>query len=167
MVEPLRVPWAVPVSFRSLAQVALKEPRAEVAVCSVTFHLKSVHVLGVGIRLDDVQLPKREPVPPAEGPVGDFPRSYPRQAAAEPATARQRASCASFFMSVSIEYRAQAALRTIAGEAEIIAGSTRLRPIGSDRRRPQLSALPGIRVVVREGVPSTPECEFLPGNLPL
>ena len=75
------------------------QPRADVAVCSVTFHLKSAQALGVGIRLDDVQLPIKEPVPPAEGLVGDFPRSYPKQAAAEPATARQRASCARFFMS--------------------------------------------------------------------
>ena len=63
MVEPLSVPCAVPVSFRSLAQVALNEPRAEVAVCSLTFHLKSVQVLGVGIRLDEVQLPSRLPEP--------------------------------------------------------------------------------------------------------
>ena len=87
IVEPLSVPCAVPVSFRSLAQVALNEPRAEVAVCSVTFHLKSVQVLGVGIRLDEVQLPSRLPEPAAVGAVAVLPRSKPKQAEVEAATA--------------------------------------------------------------------------------
>src|SRR4029450_4212217 len=91
IVEPVRLPWAVPVSFRSFAHVALNEPRADVAVCSVTFHLKSAQVLGVGIRLDDVQLPISDRLPAADGLVGDFPLSYPNQAGAEPVTAGQRA----------------------------------------------------------------------------
>src|SRR5687768_14597020 len=98
IVEPLIVPSAVPVSFRSLAQVALKEPRAELPVCSLTFHLKSAQVLGVGIRLDEVQLPSRLPEPAAVGPVAVFPRSKPKQAAVEAAAATQRTSCANFFM---------------------------------------------------------------------
>ena len=61
MVEPLIVPWAVPVSLRSLAQVALNEPLAVLPVCSVMFHLKSAQELGVGMRLDEVQLPSSEP----------------------------------------------------------------------------------------------------------
>jgi hypothetical protein len=54
MMEPLSVPWAVPTTFRLPAQVALKEPLADVAVCSVGFHLKSEQVDGDGIALDDV-----------------------------------------------------------------------------------------------------------------
>src|SRR6186997_2662454 len=97
IVDPLIVPSAVPVSFRSLAQVALNEPRAEEPVCSVTFHLKSVQVLGVGMRLDEVQLPSRLPEPAAVGAVAELPRSKPKQAEADAATATQITSCASFF----------------------------------------------------------------------
>ena len=42
---------------------------ALVAVCSVTFHLKSVQELGEGTRLDDDQLPSSAPLPAADGPV--------------------------------------------------------------------------------------------------
>jgi hypothetical protein len=65
----LRLPSAVPVNFRSPGQLALNDPFAEDAVCSVTFHLKSVQVLGVGIRVDDVQLPSSELLPAADGSV--------------------------------------------------------------------------------------------------
>jgi hypothetical protein len=52
------VPCAVPETFKSPAQVALNEPFALVAVCSVAFHLKSEQVDGEGITLDaDAQLP--------------------------------------------------------------------------------------------------------------
>lgn len=69
------VPSAAPVNFRSPAQLALNEPLAAVAVCSVTFHLKSVQVLGDGIRLDDVQLPSSELLPASLGPVEELRRS--------------------------------------------------------------------------------------------
>ena len=65
-------PSAVPVNFRSPGQLALKDPLAAVAVCSVTFHLKSVHVLGVGIRVEDVQLPINALFPAAVGSVSEL-----------------------------------------------------------------------------------------------
>ena len=65
-------PSAVPVSFRSLAHVAVNAPFADVAVCSLTFHLKSVHELGVGIRDEDVQLPRSELLPAADGDVSEL-----------------------------------------------------------------------------------------------
>ena len=70
----LIVPCAVPVSFRSLAQVALNEPLAEVAVCSVGFHLKSVQVDGAGMMLADAdaQLPISAPLPAAVGAVSEL-----------------------------------------------------------------------------------------------
>ena len=74
MVEPLIVPWAVPVSLRSLAQVALNEPLAVLPTCSVMFHLKSAQELGVGMRLDEVQLPTSDPLLPP-GDVGVLLRS--------------------------------------------------------------------------------------------
>src|SRR5687768_11335081 len=66
------VPSAAPVNFKSPAQLALNEPFAEAVVCSVTFHLKSVHVLGDGIRLDEVQLPISELLPASLGPVDEL-----------------------------------------------------------------------------------------------
>jgi hypothetical protein len=69
------VPSAAPVNFRSPAQLALNDPLAAVVVCSVTFHLKSVQVLGDGIRLDDVQLPSSELLPASLGPVRELRRS--------------------------------------------------------------------------------------------
>jgi hypothetical protein len=77
------VPSAVPVNFKSPGQLALNDPFAEVAVCSVTFHLKSVQVLGVGIRVDDVQLPTSELLPAAVGSVTELWWSNP----AHPTTA--------------------------------------------------------------------------------
>ena len=57
--DPFSVPVAVPATFRSPAHDALNEPFAEVEVCSVAFHLKSVHEAVAGITLADadVQLP--------------------------------------------------------------------------------------------------------------
>jgi len=69
------VPSAVPVNFRSPGQLALKAPFAAVDVCSVTSHLKSVQVLGVGTRVDDVQLPISELLPAAVGSVRELLRS--------------------------------------------------------------------------------------------
>ena len=69
------VPSAAPVNFRSPAQLALNEPLAAVVVCTVTFHLKSVQVLGDGIRLEDVQLPSSELLPASLGPVEELRRS--------------------------------------------------------------------------------------------
>jgi len=71
----VNVPSAVPVNFRSPGQLALKDPFAAVAVCSVTSHLKSVQVLGVGTRVDDVQLPISELLPAAVGSVRELLRS--------------------------------------------------------------------------------------------
>src|SRR5262245_18993796 len=68
----LRLPSAVPVNFRSPGQVALNDPLAEDPVCSVTFHLKSVQVLGVGISVDEVQLPSSELLPEADGSVSEL-----------------------------------------------------------------------------------------------
>ena len=69
------MPSAVPVNFRSPGQLALKAPFAAVDVCSVTSHLKSVQVLGVGTRVDDVQLPISELLPAAVGSVIELLRS--------------------------------------------------------------------------------------------
>ena len=93
--EPLRVPWAVPATFRSPAQVALNDPLAEDAVCSVTFHLKSVHVDGDGMTLDAVdaeaQLPISAATPAVVGPVVVLECSKPAQPAAAAAAATARA----------------------------------------------------------------------------
>jgi hypothetical protein len=62
-------PSAVPATFRSPAHVALNDPFALVAVCSVAFHLKSVHELGVGMIVDEVQLPMSALMPLAVGEV--------------------------------------------------------------------------------------------------
>ena len=67
MTEPLSTPVAVPLSFSCPAQVALNEPFAEVAVCSVTFQLKSVQVFGDGISEVEDQLPASAPMPVAVG----------------------------------------------------------------------------------------------------
>src|SRR6185436_15046162 len=71
-VGEFRLPSAVPVNFRSPGQLAVNDPFADDAVCSVTFHLKSVHVLGVGISVDDVQLPSSELLPAADGSVSEL-----------------------------------------------------------------------------------------------
>ena len=65
-------PSALPVNFRSPGQLALNDPFADELVCSDTFHLKSVHVLGVGMSVDEVQLPSRELLPAAEGSVSEL-----------------------------------------------------------------------------------------------
>ena len=72
LVGDFRAPSAVPVNLRSPGQLALNDPFADDDVCSVTFHLKSVQVLGVGMRVDDVQLPSRELDPAAEGSVSEL-----------------------------------------------------------------------------------------------
>src|SRR4029078_6644464 len=69
--EP-RLPSAVPVNFRSPGQLAVNVPFADDAVCSVTFHLKAVQVLGVGMSVDDVQLPRSELLPAADGSVSEL-----------------------------------------------------------------------------------------------
>ena len=71
MTEPFRVPWAVPTTFRSPAQVALNDPLAVVAVCSVGFHLKSAQLEGDGITLDEAeaQVPISAATPVALGLV--------------------------------------------------------------------------------------------------
>src|SRR4029450_5300205 len=68
-VGDVRPPSALPVNLRSPGQLALNDPFIDDAVCSVTFHLKSVHVLGVGMRVDDVQLPSSELFPATDGSV--------------------------------------------------------------------------------------------------
>ena len=65
--EPLSVPLAFPLSFSWPAHVAPNAPLADVSVCSVTFHVKSVHVLGEGMIDVEVQLPLRAPRPLDEG----------------------------------------------------------------------------------------------------
>src|SRR5436190_12435011 len=72
VVGDVKVPSSVPVNFRSPGQLALNEPFIADEVCSVTFHLKSVHVLGVGMSVDDVQVPRRELLPAAEGSVSEL-----------------------------------------------------------------------------------------------
>ena len=73
VVAPVSVPDAVPATFRPPAQVALNEPLAVVAVCSVAVHLKSVHVDAAGIAPADavaeVHLPIKEVTPVPVGPV--------------------------------------------------------------------------------------------------
>ena len=66
-VDPDKLPLAVPATFRSPAQVALNVPAALFPDCSVTFHLKSVHALAAGVRLDEVQLPRSADTPLAVG----------------------------------------------------------------------------------------------------
>jgi hypothetical protein len=72
-------PCAVPVSLRSPAHVALKDPLALTCVCSETVHLKSEHELGEGIRFAEDQVPSNELLPAAVGPVGVLSCSKPMQ----------------------------------------------------------------------------------------
>ena len=84
----VNVPWAVPENFKSPGQVAVNEPLAATEVCSVTVHLKSVQVLGVGTIVDDVQLPTSELLPATDGSVTELLWSKPvHPAAAIAATA--------------------------------------------------------------------------------
>ncbi|HEX9367060.1 MAG TPA: hypothetical protein VF921_10540 [Vicinamibacterales bacterium] len=88
MTEPLMIPWAIPVAFRFPAHVALKDPLAEVAVCSVAFHLKSEQVDADGIALDaETQFPIKAATPPALGLVLVLECSKPAQPVAATATA--------------------------------------------------------------------------------
>lgn len=84
MVDPLIVPWAVPLTFRSPAQVALNAPFAVVAVISVGVHLKFVQLDGDGTMLveADVHVPIRALTPPpllCDGPVIVLVCSNPKQ----------------------------------------------------------------------------------------
>jgi hypothetical protein len=82
------VPCAVPVALMFPAQVALNDPLAEVAVCSVAFHLKSEQVDGDGITLDaETQLPINAVTPPALGLVVVLECSKPAQPTAATAAA--------------------------------------------------------------------------------
>ena len=69
MTVPLSAPDAVPCSFKSPGHVALNDPVADVPVCSVALHLKSVHVVAVGIAAADVQVPIKEASPVELGAV--------------------------------------------------------------------------------------------------
>ena len=71
----VKAPFAVPVSLRSPAHVALKDPLADVAVCSATVHTKLVQVLGDGMIEDEVQDPSSELFPAAVGDVNELSRS--------------------------------------------------------------------------------------------
>lgn len=85
-VGEVRPPWAMPVNFKSPGQLALNDPFIADVVCSVTFHLKSVQVLGVGISVEDVQLPSSELFPAIDGSVSELLCSSPVHPAATAAT---------------------------------------------------------------------------------
>lgn len=113
----VKEPCAVPVNLKSPGQLALNEPFADVPVCSVTFHLKSVQVPGVGTSEDEVQLPMRALFPPADGEVSELPRSTLVQAAAATAVAEKTISRSRFFiLCIQDGYRAH-------GRPGIVAGS--------------------------------------------
>ena len=84
-VGDVRLPSALPVTLRSPGQLALNVPFIEDAVCSETFHLKSVHVLGVGMSVDEVQLPRNELFPAIDGSVSELLCSRPVQPLAKAA----------------------------------------------------------------------------------
>lgn len=69
LVGLMSLPSAMPESFRLPAQVALKDPLAVVAVCSLTDHLKSPQALGDGMMFPEVHTPTNAVVPVAAGPV--------------------------------------------------------------------------------------------------
>ena len=77
---------------------ALNDPFAAVAVCSVTFHLKSVQVLGVGMSVDDVQFPISELLPAAVGSVEELRCSKPAHPIAALAATEMIAIRIRFFM---------------------------------------------------------------------
>jgi hypothetical protein len=102
------VPDAVPETFRSPAQVALNEPFAVVAVCSVAFHLKSTHVDMVGIPLAaaeaDAHVPIRAATPVPLGLVVVLVCSK----LVQPATATETATAQArmyFFMAVFLQFQ--------------------------------------------------------------
>ena len=88
--DPLSVPVAVPETLKSPAHFALKDPFAEFEVCSVGFHLKSVHVDGDGMMpaFADAQLPISAATPAGLGPVEVVLLEYPTQPAAAAAKHR-------------------------------------------------------------------------------
>ena len=108
----MSTPCAVPVNFRSSGHVALKDPFADVAVCSLTVQLKSVQVLGVGMSCEDVQLPRSELMPATLGSVSELLCSKPAHAAAP--AARDNAMT-----------RSRVLMATGFGEIEIIARKDR------------------------------------------
>src|SRR4051812_38698917 len=71
-VESVNDPSAVPVNFRSPGQVALNDPFALLGVCSETFHTKFVQVLGVGMSVEELQLPSIALFPATDGPVSEL-----------------------------------------------------------------------------------------------
>jgi hypothetical protein len=91
-------PCAWPVNFRSPGQLALNDPFAAVAVCSVTFHLKSVQVLGVGMSVVDVEFPIYELLPAAVGSVEELRCSKPAHPVAALAARETMAIRIRFFM---------------------------------------------------------------------
>jgi hypothetical protein len=85
---PLKVPCAVPATFRSPAQDALNEPFAVVAVCSVGLHWKPEQLDTEGITLDaDAHVPISALTPAAVGLVVVLVCSKPAQPAAATANA--------------------------------------------------------------------------------
>ena len=102
LAEVFSVPCAVPETWRSPAQVALNEPRAAVAVCSVAFHLKFVHELGDGMMFAEDQLPSMAFTPVAEGPTSPLFRSNPTHAEAEAAANDNATINVRFFMVSSL-----------------------------------------------------------------
>src|SRR6266542_2643162 len=121
LVGDIRTPCAVPVYFRSPGHVALNDPFADVAVCSVTVHLKSVQVLGVGISCDEVQLPRSELLPATLGSLRELLCSKPAQPDAAAAASDNTITRNLFLMCSSRQsYRAHGARRTVVGEAGII-----------------------------------------------
>jgi hypothetical protein len=72
IVEPARLPLAVPATLSPPAHVALNVPLALLPVCSVTLHLKFEQAPGVGsdgAAVDDDQVPSSAATPVAEGPT--------------------------------------------------------------------------------------------------
>lgn len=95
---PVKLPSAVPVTVKSPAHFALKDPFALVAVCSLTFQTKFEQELGAGMMFADVQLPISAPLPAALGPVNELSRSKPIQPALTRVVADSTAARILFFM---------------------------------------------------------------------
>ena len=102
IVDPLIVPSAVPVTFKSFAHIALNDPFADEAVCSVTFHWKSEQDEGDGMTDADVQLPISAFTPDVDGPVSVLVCSNPKQPASDTAasTAKQQTNRCVFIADV-------------------------------------------------------------------
>src|SRR4051812_47979199 len=98
----VRLPCATPVNFRSPGQLALNDPFREDEVCSDTFHLKSVQVLGVGMSVDDVQLPSSELLPATDGSVSELLCSRPEHPGAR-AVANDNTARKVLFMTESVQ----------------------------------------------------------------